>query len=327
LLALTACFEKESKIPLKEFDGSAFVFNESIYSKQFFYDLGTNSIKSQNDSNKWDISFDCATDGWTIRINSSNLLGVLKTGITDFNTTIFSNFDKKWEFDTSNGKIDSTAIGNWVNISSIPYTYSQEVYLIGQYNGYKYNPLKKLLFYAVTDTSYNFKYADINGENMHDTIILKDSFYNQVYYSLIRNKIEKIEPPKKEWDLLFTTYSTILYTDTGEPTPYFVRGILINPYKVTVALDTVNNFYEINKTLFNDYQFINEWDIIGYNWKSVKVDQQSNTAVYAVRPNYSYIIKDTDNDFYKLKFISFFNYQNSPGYPSFILTKLEIINI
>jgi hypothetical protein len=318
-----SCFEKDQIVPLQEYNGQAFVFTQSIYSSQFFYDLSSNKIINQTPNNKWDLSFESKKQGYVIRINSSNLLAVLPTNETDFNITNFTTLGRKWNYDKSDGNPDSTAISKWVNTQLSPYNYSGEVFLLGQYDGINYNPLKKFVFYSVTDTSYRFKYANIDGSNLKDVMIKKDSLYNCVFYSISKNDTVYIEPLKSKWDLLFSQYSTTLYTDAGTPVPYFVRGTLINAYKVKAALDSIHDFSSINLSDIGDFDFKTNWDIIGHNWKSVEVNQQANTAKYEVRANYNYIIEDSEGDYYKLKFISFFNALQSPGYPTFIIEKLK----
>jgi len=100
---------------------------------------------------------------------------------------------------------------------------------------------------------------------------------------------------------LFTQYYTILFTDDGLPTPYFVRGVLLNPNNVESALDTIYNFENID--------FSSAQDAIGHNWKAVMVDEGINSAEYNIRKGYTYIIKDTNEEVYSLRVTSFFVYQ------------------
>ena len=76
--------------------------------------------------------------------------------------------------------------------------------------------------------------------------ITKDLTKNNVYFSFSDGGKEvTVEPSKNGWDFVFTQYSTILYTDEGVATPYFVRGVLSNPNGVEVALDTLIGFTNI----------------------------------------------------------------------------------
>ncbi|NJK98070.1 MAG: hypothetical protein HC905_27010 [Bacteroidales bacterium] len=57
-------------------------------------------------------------------------------------------------------------------------------------------------------------------------------------------------------------------------------------------------------------------DKIGYDWKSVEINQSANTARYAVRRNYTYIIRDMENQYYKLRFLSYVNDSLLVGFPT-----------
>jgi hypothetical protein len=41
----------------------------------------------------------------------------------------------------------------------------------------------------------------------------------------------------------------------------------------------------------------------------------SNTAVYTIRPGITYIIQDTEEIFYKMRFISYYNDLGEKGFP------------
>ena len=46
-----------------------------------------------------------------------------------------------------------------------------------------------------------------------------------------------------------------------------MTGILINDKTTQVAVDTINDFNQINYSSLSNYQFLSKRDIIGYNWK------------------------------------------------------------
>jgi len=327
LFCLTSCFEMEKPIPPKtekiiSKNIFLFTFDQSIYSSQFYYSLATNQIVKSNLLDDWDLSFESSPKGWHIRLNGGNLLGMYPTEIVDFTTTAFLIPAKDWKYDKSNGDTDTTVVNKWVDISKIPYSYSNKVYLLGKYDGVKYNPIKKFVFMAVTDTSYSFRYADIDNTNLKDAIIRKDTLCNQSFFSLKTGQQTFIEPAKGDWDLLFGQYVTTLYTDKGVPTPYYVRGTLLNSYNVEAALDSVTNYTDITINNVNNFHLKPDWDIIGHNWKAVAIDQLGNTAQYAIRQTYHYIIHDLKGNYYKLKFNGFYNNKSEPGYPSFEFEKL-----
>lgn len=289
----------------------------STYKYQTFYNLSEDT-GYVNANGKWDLAFESSKNGWHVMLNYSNYIGILNTGSTDFTATSYATAGKKWFYDASSGNLDSTAVGDWRN----PVVGNPEVYLVGKYDGVGYTPFQKIRFLQVTDSSYVFEYAAINNSNSKTETIKKDTTCNLTYYSLSSKSKVAVEPPKNKWDLLFTQYMTTLFTNEGVPTPYLVRGVYINSNQVSVMLDSITGYDNITIQSIIESKLRNLQDIIGYNWKSVEINQSSNTAVYAIRQKYSYIIKDNKGEFYKLRFLSFLNDSLLVGYPRFETKKL-----
>lgn len=315
----TACFKEDIPIdPVEQAGGK--VIQNSIYKVQSFYDLSEDTVIRKNLNEAWDLAFETQPDGWRIRINYASLKGIYHTGVTDFNQTSFSPLKENWIYDASSGNPDSTSVGNWKQYGSE----GPEVLLIGTFDGDGYQSYKKLVIKAVNDTSYQFSYANLNGSSRVDRTIIKDTTYNFMYYSFIKNDTVIIEPHKRAWDILFTQYITTLFESNGNPAyNYPVRGVYINPFKVEAVLDTVNNYSSITDLTIGSYSFSSIQDYIGYNWKSVEVNQSANSATYKVRKNYSYVIKDNEEQYYKLRFLSFVNDSLVVGYPKFETSKLK----
>lgn len=314
-----SCFEEDQAVPpyIPPDDVDTVSFHNSIYTHQIYFDLSSGEILAENENSVWVLGFECAADGYHLRINSSDFWGVAHTGSVKFDS-VFSDVPVYiWRSDKSDGDMDSTAVGDWLSLDSGDPVYSNEVYLVGKFNGISFEPIKKVQFIYMDEQSYKFKVASLES-SVGDTILIsKDDNLNYVHYSFQDNKVMHLEPNKNEWDILFTQYFTILYTDDGIPAPYYVRGVLHNPNMVESALDTTSSFIEINYSNASSNLFSNKQDAIGYDWKSVKVDEGSNSAEYSVRIGYTYIIKDPDADLYKLRFKSYFNELGIKGYPSF----------
>ncbi len=321
---VVSCFKED--IPVQPYippeNVETVSLQSSIYTHQIYFDLSTGTITGENENSDWVLSFECAADGWHIRINSSDFWGVAPTGSTNFDSVFSDNPVYLWSFDASDGNPDSTAIDKWVDFNSGLAEYSNEVYLIGKYNGISYESVKKVQFFYVDELIYKFKVGEPDESHADTVQVIKDDYFSFIHYSFLENKIMNLEPAKDEWDILFTQYSTILYTDEGVPTPYFVRGVLQNPYNIESALDTIVDFNGINYSYALMSIFSTKQDAIGHDWKDVNVDEGSNTAEYKVRPAYTYIIKDTHNDLYKFRFKSYFNTFGVKGFPSFEFSKL-----
>ena len=115
------------------------------------------------------------------------------------------------------------------------------------------------------------------------------------------------------YDLLFTQYSTLLFTSEGAAYPYLVTGVLLNRGLVTAAIDSVTNFSNITMVTAAKMNFSSALDVIGYDWKVFNF----TAGVYTVRTGLNYVIKDREGIYYKLRFIGFNNASGTKGYPVF----------
>ena len=66
------------------------------------------------------------------------------------------------------------------------------------------------------------------------------------------------------------------------------------------------------------YTFTNYWDEIGYDWKI----RNSQDNSFTIDANKSYILKTTEELFYKIRFTDFYNSSGVKGYPTFEIQKL-----
>jgi len=323
-LIVSSCFKEDDPVPpyVPPEDVISVSLQNSIYNYQIYFDFSSGEITGQNKITDWVLGFECGSEKYRIRINSSYFWGVAPTATTDFASLFPGKTSYIWKSDKSDGNPDSTAVGNWVNFDSGTPVYSNEVYLLGRDDGDSYTAIKKVQFIYVDELSYKFIIAGID-ESVGDTVtVLKNDDFSTVQYSISENKTMELEPKKGEWDILFTPYYTILYTDGGIRTPYFVRGVLLNPYNVASSLDTIVEFRNIDYSIANSNVFSTAQDAIGHDWKDYMLGEGSESAEYKVRKGYSYLIKDTDNELYKLRFTSFFSSEGKKGYPSFEYTLL-----
>ena len=323
-LAAVSCFEVDQPVPpyaLPENVDTLSIQN-SIYHHQIYFDFSSGSIVSENENSEWILAFECADTGTHIRVNSSDFWGVAHTGSTHMDLTYSLSQVYTWQQDKSDGDPDSTAVGSWVDFSNGIPTYTNEVYLLGKYDGIGYKPAKKVQFVSVDDQAYIFLIGDPEETGFDTVKVMKDDGYNYKQFSIDNNQVIQLEPEKDQWDLLFTQYFTILYTDDGIPAPYYVRGALLNPNRVEAALDTLTHFLDVDYSHAMQQHYSTALDIIGHDWKSVSVDEASNSAEYKVRPGYTYILRDASNSLYKLRFKSYFNKSGIKGYPSIEYARL-----
>jgi len=324
-LLTVSCFETDDAVPPYQLpeDVDTLSLQSSIYQSQLYFDFSSGSIVSENLNTEWTLSFECSDTGFRVRLNSSDFWGIAPTGSTNLDSVYTDDPEYDWRQDSSNGHPDSTAVGSWVSFDGGVPSYTNEVYLLGRFDGISYNLAKKVQFTSVSENAYEFLIADPALSNTDTIEVLKDDQYNYRQFSLDQMETVQLEPMKDQWDLLFTQYFTILYTDDGIPTPYNVRGVLLNMNLVEAALDTTIHFLDVNYDNAIQHPFSALQDAIGHDWKSVTVDEASNSAEYKVRPGYTYIVRDPNGTLFKLRFKSYFNKSGVKGYPSFEFARLE----
>ena len=98
-----------------------------------------------------------------------------------------------------------------------------------------------------------------------------------------------------------------------------VTGVLTNYLNnVLVTKDSINSFEKININMIADYQFSDNQDEIGYNWKTFDFDNQ----VYSIKSGITYVIKDVTNRYFKMRFTDFYNDIGEKGHPKFEIQEL-----
>jgi hypothetical protein len=309
---LVSCFDKDEMIISAKRD-NVFQVEKSVYLFQTYFNLSESKIIAEEENKVWDLGFETSANGWHIILNSSKFMKVAVIANSDFNT-VKSSAGLTYTFDTSNGHIDSTGIGDWRKSDK------KNVYIIdrGVDDAGALLGFKKVSFLSYTDKSYNLKYADLDGNNEVFYTINKDTTVDFVKLSFDKSgSTLSTQVKKMDWDINFSQYSTILYDNNKNAVPYLVRGALINTNGVEVAIDSLRNFLQITSNLLNSYKFSKYKDAIGYDWKVY------TNGIYVIRQKVNYIIKDLKGNYYKFRFISFFNNKGENGYPQFEYVKIK----
>lgn len=321
---LTSCFDEDSyvinPVPIAEVK-----IPYDINDYQTYFSLNDTLIVSYNSAEGWDLGFESSASGYHIILNTSKFMLAGNTNSTDF-YGITSSTSYNMIFDSSTGDLNSTAIGDWADFSDpLNPIFLKKVYVIdrGKNKAGVHLGFKKIVFEKFESNKYFIKYSNLDNSDEHVFEIPKDETKNFVQFSFNNGgNLTTQEPSKDNWDLLFTKYSTILFDNNNTPTPYPVRGLYINK-GISVALDSVSSFSNINIEKANSYTYSSKQDAIGYSWKDYVKD------VYIVLYHYNYIIKDKNNNFFKIRFTSYKNTdENDPnvgdfGYISFEMQKIE----
>lgn len=275
------------------------------YEVQSYYDLGTKSMVSSNLKTEWDLAFSCNLDGHILLNSAKSDLRVAKFD-GDWSDPIIIE-DLAFLYDLSDGNIENMAIGQ--DFSTV-YILNRGLDLDLEEIGFV-----KLQFSQMED-AYEVIVAELDGSNEQSFIVDIDPNYNYRYLNLDTG-LKTIEPMKGEYDLHFTHYLYV-YDPETEPFPYMVTGVLSNPNGVEVAEIFDLPFEEIE---YNDalaYEFSDQRDVIGFDWKFFDFEDG-----FVTDPSLNYVIRSTEGDLFKLHFTSFYNDSFEKGYPQFELQKLR----
>ncbi|HKK42696.1 MAG TPA: HmuY family protein [Bacteroidales bacterium] len=318
ILLLTGCFPKDKMVTPRNIEIVEIPY--SIYENQVWFNLSNKSIVSSNSYLDWDLGFESDGTGHHIILNSAKFMHAGNTQSTDF-YGITSNVCDTMTFDSSDGDLNKTAIGDWADFKdpSNP-VFPGNVYIIDLGSDNSGNPfgLKKVVFESCTDTTYNIHYSNLDGTDEHE---YKVSDLVGRKFSLFSFSdggfTSPLQPEDKDWDICFTQYSSILFDNNGVATPYLVRGVFLNPAGTYAAADSVNSYYNTGFSDIGSYTLSGKQDAIGYDWKVYAND------TYSIRQELFYIIKDQKGEYYKLKFTGYYNSTGARGYPSFQLDNLS----
>jgi hypothetical protein len=327
VVLLTSCFKEDERvIPSRPGDVITQVIEmQPDYSIQSYFNLNSGKVVGTGFRNTWDIGLSCKENDYTLILNTSRFMKVAHTG-SDFFEAVYTTEGFEWRFDESTADPAGNAIGKWWETTVNGPVGLNEVLLVdlgidadGLPAGYlKIQPLINTLTKVVS-----IKIAGLDNTGERTFAFSKDSAYRYVTMSFDDGQnASPHEPVKTAWDLQFTQYTTLLFTDDGEPYPYLVTGVLINDSLVSAVMDSITPFESIDRNFAEGLLLSNKRDVIGYDWKQVVGDVSSGNVTYIARPEMGYIIKSADGYFFKLRFIDFYNNLGKKGYPTFEYQKL-----
>jgi len=279
----------------------------NLNTKQQFVFLNTN----------WDIALQSDNQGNAIRINHSDKANQLyESSDTSLFTpfkTILKNGTKM--MDSVNTWTQNTAIGDWWR-NGLPkrniYLYHQEPDIYG-----KGERAIKFRINKIKDKKYTIDYIDeIKDKNsIINALIPQNNDYNFVYYSFKEEGIIKnMEPIKTDWDILFTSYRDMVKYEVDQTFyPYQVLGVLINPYNTWIhKTASGKGFYEIDQYYCKNAPMCEISNTVGYDWKTFNL----NLSKYSTDTSASWILKNSKGEYFKFRFLNFYNQKGVSGYPT-----------
>ena len=310
LIFLVFCSCQMGEIPIPPHNSGNVITDQislqSDYRNQVFYNLESSEEISQNIKDNWDLLFYFSSSGNKILLNSSNYMFAAE--INNLFEEQMDTLGLVFNSDNSNGDFNDLSINN-VN-SNQSYVIDRGVDINGNSRGFK-----KIIIELNELESISIKVSNLDNTDTQNFTINKNQNDNLITFSFDTGVLP-IFPENSSWDLLFTRY-TYQFPDS---VTYLVTGVLTNYLNgVCVAIDTINEFSEINFDDISSYNLLTDQDVIGYDWKYYNFSNNTYTIV----DNIVYIIKDVKGFYYKLKFIGFYNYDTGEkGFPQFEIQKL-----
>lgn len=323
IFLFSSCMKKEQPyaippVPVQE--GDFKILNSQVnmgddYLTQIYFSFTRGQVATSSFKD-WDLSFSTGAENSEVWMNGGKQVLIYPTGSTNYSEIVTkgNTTASGWKYDAPSGVIGKSGLGLLSGSNHIG-----EVLIIDGGEGVFF----KLQIVEATTTEYKIKAGPLQSAVGSDYTLTKDEDYNFIYFSF-NNGIVTPEPPKKDWDILFTRYRHVYYglNPDGSDFPYLVNGVLTNPYKTQSASDSTKgyDFYAFtleNAELFNIRA---DRDAIGFNWKSVN----TNTGQYTVKPKSIYLVKDQNDALWKLHFVNF----NDPatgkkGSPQFEYQRLK----
>lgn len=291
-----------------------------LYTSQMYFSLDANQILKTNLTTDWDIAFADTEGRIDIILNYCTMAKVARITNKAYDEinladtiTISAN---EWQYDNSQGHLDSLAISDWYSTAASKI--KDNVFIIDRGIDAKGTQIGKFKITDFANNTYHLTYTDLKTNITNNVQIKKTGKYNYQHLSFATGTILQLEPEREKWDLLFSKYTTLLYTESGVPTWRSVTSVLINPFFDEVAVIQDTTFETIDNSIIPSLTFTKNRDAIGHDWKTY----QFKTASYIVSDKKIFIIKSASGFYYKFHFIDFYNDAGIKGSPKFEFKKL-----
>ena len=287
------------------------------YCYQKYYDIENDVVVGENLITDWDLAFHNTQNA--IMLNSSKQMRAIfvedTVGLNDLASVFQSSF-LEIGYDDPSGSLESLALNNGQD------ELCQGYFVLDK--GWHCSDDQQLGYVILNIVDYNENIYAIEifyeAGGLNETIeILKTTNDDYTYFSLSNN--ETISIADFDWDLCFSRY-----TEFDVPNPanssqmgvYLLVGVLQNSH-VAVAIDNNNSFSDISIDLIDNYTFHSDRNSIGWDWK--EYDSVNDLYTIAIDAPV-YVIKTSDNDYYKLLFLDYYNDNGEKGAPAFQIEQL-----
>jgi hypothetical protein len=297
----------------------------ALYPNKVFIDLSSNRQTGVLRT-AWDLGFYTGDDRFSVILNSSSAMMAKQINKTDLTTVTAADtigFGNEVFFsqtaptlislpyvDYPNGDLARTAIAP-INATAT----DNKVYIINRGFGIgapaPSRGWKKVRIIR-NGNGYTLQHADIASTTFTSVEITKEDATFFKYVSFESGAVT-IEPQKKKWDIAWTYFSNTTNFGAGE-VPYLFQDVILQNRNVQTAqvLVATKPFADFAEADLASVTVLSPQNTIGGNWRS----GGGPTSQPAVRTDRYYIIKDSDNNFYKLRFTAL-SQNNERGYPAY----------
>lgn len=296
----------------------------TTYPNKVFIDLSANK-QTAVQRTKWDLGFYGGSDAFRVILNSSTGMMAKALSKTDLNTVSASDtigFAAEMAFnyepaalpyiDNPSGDLSKTAIAEIAANDA-----DNKVYIINRGSGIG-SPApergwKKVRIIRSNSGGYTIQYADIAATSFQSVDVPKDANYFFKYVSFDNGAVG-IEPEAKKWDLAWTFFTNTTPLGPGVDIPYTFQDMILQNRNVQTAIvmNSTKSYADFKEADLANITLSSIQTAVGADWRS----GGGPSTAPAVRTDRYYIIKDGDNNYYKIHFLSLTK-NGVRGYPSF----------
>ena len=297
----------------------------ATYSNKVFIDLSANRQTPVLRTN-WDLGFYTGSDDFRVILNSSSAMMAKQINKNDLNAVTAADtvgFGNEVMFssaatnpatlpyiDYPTGDLTRTAIASIAATAT-----DNKVYIVNRGTGVG-NPApargwKKIRIIRNTSGGYTLQHADIAATTFTSIDIAKDETYFFKYISF-ETGAAIVEPAKKKWDFAWTYFSNVFGSGASEAPFLFQDIILINRgVQIAKVMTAAKAFADFGEADIAAQTFLTTQNAIASDWRSGGGPGVSP----AVRTDRYYIVKDADNNYYKIRFTAL-TQNGERGYPA-----------
>lgn len=163
---------------------------------------------------------------------------------------------------------------------------------------------------------YKLQYADLNDTTYSEVLVSKDTDFNFRFFSFNSKSIVSLAPQKKQWDICFTVFTNVL-PGAGS---YGFSDFIVHNRKGGVTSYKLNNssidYTDFKLSDVDDSLLQEDQTVIGSSWRRVFNGGTVTRNIY-------YILKDSNNQYFKIRFLDLVNTNGERGYPRFEYALLQ----